>query len=73
MEAYIHILIVTDFATGPVSATDDSDMTASLNAALPTLTNSGFRDDIFMIELNDSGWSFDEIADYLDRIDNIRY
>ena len=44
-----------------------SDITTSLQAALPTLTNAGLRDDFFIIELNDSGMTFDEIAGYLDR------
>ncbi len=48
----------------------DSDITTSLQAALPTLSNGGLRDDFFRIELNDSGMTFDEIADYLDRIGN---
>jgi 3'-phosphoadenosine 5'-phosphosulfate sulfotransferase (PAPS reductase)/FAD synthetase len=47
----------------------DSDITTSLQAALPTLSNGGLRDDFSIIELNDSGMTFDEIADYLDRID----
>jgi hypothetical protein len=45
----------------------NSDITTSLQAALPTLTNAGLRDDFFIIELNDSGMTFDEIAGYLDR------
>jgi hypothetical protein len=46
----------------------DSDITTSLQAALPTLSNAGLRDDFYIIELNDSGMTFDEIADYLDRV-----
>ncbi|MGH9976994.1 MAG: hypothetical protein ACRD8Z_14335 [Nitrososphaeraceae archaeon] len=46
----------------------DSDITTSLQAALPTLSNAGLRDDFSIIELNDSGMTFDEIANYLDRI-----
>ena len=46
----------------------NSDITTSLQAALPTLSNGGLRDDFFIIELNDSGMTFDEIADYLDKI-----
>ena len=45
----------------------NSDITTSLQAALPTLTNAGLHDDFFIIELNDSGMTFDEIAGYLDR------
>jgi hypothetical protein len=45
----------------------DSDMTTSLRAALPILANASLRDDFFIIELNDSGMNFDEIADYLDQ------
>jgi hypothetical protein len=45
----------------------DSDITTSLQAALPTLANASLRDDFFIIELNDSGMTFDEIADYLDQ------
>ena len=47
----------------------DSDMTMSIKAALPTLAKTGLGDDFSIIELNDTGWSFDEIADYIDRID----
>jgi hypothetical protein len=47
---------------------DDSDITTSLQAALPTLSNGGLRDDFSIIELNDSGMTYDEIANYLDRI-----
>jgi hypothetical protein len=50
----------------------DSDMTSSVNAALPTLAKIGLNDDIFIIELNDKGWSFDEIANYIDKIGNNR-
>jgi hypothetical protein len=47
----------------------DSDITASLQAALPTLSNGGgLREYYSIIELNDSGMTFDEIANYLDRI-----
>ena len=48
----------------------DSDITTSLQAALPTLSSAGLRDDSFIIKLNDSGMTFDEIADYIDEIDN---
>lgn len=47
----------------------NSDMTMSIKAALPTLAKTGLDDDFSIIELNDTGWSFDEIADYIDRID----
>lgn len=47
----------------------DSDMTMNIKAALPTLAKTGLGDDFSIIELNDTGWSFDEIADYIDRID----
>ena len=45
-------------------------MTMSIKAALPTLAKTGLGDDFSIIELNDTGWSFDEIADYIDRIGN---
>lgn len=32
----------------------DSDMTMSINAALPTLAKTGLRDEFFIIELNDA-------------------
>ncbi len=51
----------------------NSDMTMSIKAALPTLAKTGLDDDFSIIELNDTGWSFDEIADYIDRIGNNRY
>ena len=44
-------------------------MTMSIKAVLPTLAKTGLGDDFSIIELNDTGWSFDEIADYIDRID----
>jgi hypothetical protein len=50
----------------------DSDITTCLQAALPTLSNGGLCDDFFIIELNDSDMIFDEIAEYLDKIDNSR-
>ena len=46
----------------------DSDLTPSIQAALPILSNTGLDDEFSIIELNDAGWSFDEIADYIDRI-----
>ena len=51
----------------------DSDMTMSIKAALPTLAKTSLGDEFSIIELNDRGWSFDEIADYIDRIGNNRY
>ncbi len=42
----------------------NSDITMSVHAAL---AKTGLHDDFFMIDLNDSGLSFDEIADYLDK------
>jgi hypothetical protein len=50
----------------------NSDLTMSVQAALPTLAKTGLDDDFFIIDLNDSGTTFDEIADYLDRISNSR-
>jgi hypothetical protein len=50
----------------------NSDFTMSVQAALPTLAKTGLHDDFFIIDLNDSGMTFDEIADYLDRISNSR-
>ena len=48
----------------------DSDITMSVQAAL---AKTGLHDDFFMIDLNDSGMTFDEMADYLDRIGNSRF
>jgi hypothetical protein len=50
----------------------NSDITTNLQAALPTLANASLRDDFIIIELNDSGMTFDEIADYLDRTNSVR-
>lgn len=50
----------------------DSDMTMSINAAWATLAKTGLRDEFFIIELNDSGWTVDEIAVHNDSIDNNR-
>lgn len=47
-------------------------ISTSLQTALPTLSNADLRDDFSIIELNDSGMTFDEIADSLDRISNSR-
>ena len=44
----------------------DSDMTTSLRATYYALKKAGISDDI-IVELNDSGRTFDEIADFLDR------
>ena len=46
----------------------DSDLTPSIKAALPVLSKTGLNDEFSIIELNDSGWSFDEIAKYLDSL-----
>jgi hypothetical protein len=48
----------------------NSDITMSVQAAL---AKTGLHDDFFMIDLNDSGMTFDEIADYLDKFDNSRF
>ena len=48
----------------------NSDITMSVKAAL---AKTGLHDDFFMIDLNDSGMTFDEMADYLDRIGNSRF
>ena len=47
----------------------DSDMTISLWATYYALKRAGISDSI-IIELNDSGGTFDEIADFLDRYQN---
>jgi|SRR5918996_490217 hypothetical protein len=46
----------------------DSDLTPSIKAALPTLAKSGLDDEFSIFELNDTGWSFDGIANYLDSL-----
>ena len=46
----------------------DCDLTPSIKAALPALAKTGLYDEFSIIELNDAGWSFDEIADYLDSL-----
>jgi hypothetical protein len=47
---------------------DDSDAAGQLSAAFVRLQNEDINEDS-LIELNDSGCSFDKIADYLDRVD----
>ena len=47
----------------------NSDMTKSLQATYHALKKANISDDI-IIELNDSGVTFDEIADFLDRYQN---
>ena len=46
----------------------DSDSTTSLQTAFSILSNDGLRDVFYIIGLNDSGMTFKEIANYLDRI-----
>ncbi len=48
---------------------DDLDATKRLLAALVELKDAGI-DEGLLIDLNDSGYTFDEIADYLDRLKN---
>lgn len=48
----------------------NSDITMSVQAALPALAKTGLHDDFIIIDLNDSGMTFDEIADYLDRVES---
>ncbi|HZD34453.1 MAG TPA: hypothetical protein VE130_04555 [Nitrososphaeraceae archaeon] len=47
---------------------DDSDAPNRLLDALATLGRNGISEDL-VVGLNDSGMTFDEITDYLDRID----
>ena len=47
---------------------DDYDAANNSFAALGELKHASIDEDL-LINLNDSGYSFDEIADYLDRID----
>ena len=46
---------------------DSFDVAKSLTATLHSLKNIGVRID-FIAQLNDSGYSFDEIAEYIDRV-----
>lgn len=48
---------------------DDPDAAGRLLATLVELRHAHISKDT-LIDLNDSGWTFDEIADYLDRADN---
>ena len=47
---------------------DDLDATKRLLAALVELKDAGI-DEGLLIDLNDSGYTFDEIANYLDRVE----
>jgi hypothetical protein len=49
---------------------DDFDTARILVAALGELKHAGIDEDL-LINLNDSGHTFDEIADYLDRTDDL--
>jgi hypothetical protein len=49
---------------------DDSDAAKLLLAASIQLKHVDI-DEGLLIDLNDSGYTFDEIADYLDRVDKI--
>ena len=51
---------------------DDSQATSKLLGTLIALKYAGV-DKNFLIEMNDSGLSFDEIADYLDKIGGSKY
>ena len=51
---------------------DDSQATGKLLGTLITLRYSGI-DKNLLIEMNDSGLTFDEIADYLDKFGNSKY
>lgn len=44
----------------------NSNINTSLQASFNSLANSDLDDGVSVIELNDSGMTFDEIADYLD-------
>lgn len=50
------------------SGEDDTDAPNRLLDALVALGRDGISEDL-IVKLNDSGMTFDEIADYLDRID----
>jgi hypothetical protein len=49
---------------------DDPGSAQRLLAAFVSLKNEGIDEEILM-DLNDSGYTFDEIADHLDRVDNL--
>jgi hypothetical protein len=51
---------------------DDSEAATKLLGTLIALRYAGI-DRNLLIEMNDSGFTFDEIADYIDRIGNNRY
>ena len=48
---------------------DDSDAAAELLLAASIQMKYAVVDEGLLIDLNDSGYTFDEIADYLDRVD----
>jgi hypothetical protein len=52
------------------SGKDDSQAASKLLGTLIALRSAGI-DKNLLIEMNDSGYSFDEIADYLDRINKL--
>ena len=54
------------------SGKDDSQASGKLLSALITLRHAGI-DKNLLIDLNDSGFTFDEIADYLERNNEIRF
>jgi uncharacterized protein (DUF3820 family) len=49
---------------------NDPGSAQKLLAAFVSLKNEGIDEEILM-DLNDSGYTFDEIADHLDRVDNL--
>jgi hypothetical protein len=51
---------------------DDSQASGKLLSALIALRHAGI-DKNLLIDLNDSGFTFDEIADYLERTNEIRF
>ena len=52
------------------NGTDDFDTAKVLFAAMDKLKRAGINEELLM-ELNDLGMTFDEIADYLDRTDEL--
>jgi hypothetical protein len=51
---------------------DDYNAISGLFTALAELKHAGIDEDL-LINLNNSGYSFDEIANYLDEIDNMPF
>ena len=72
MDITVDVLWVLSCRTYGWNGQDDSESATKLLGTLIALRYAGI-DRNLLLEMNDSGFTFDEIADYIDRIGNNRY